>query len=98
MRYCTFSAEDKTRFGFYLSTSRICDLLETALELHKKGALRGTSGDLFQSRNLKEWLSFGQEAHEVASRIKSLVQHSENSAKGIYLLKQTRLLAPISNP
>jgi acylpyruvate hydrolase len=98
MRYCSFSLDGTLRFGFELTSDRVCDLRESGRELHSKGMLQTYDPELFESATLKEWLAHGREALEIADRIKELVQEYGPNQTGVYLRRQTRLLAPIQNP
>jgi 2-keto-4-pentenoate hydratase/2-oxohepta-3-ene-1,7-dioic acid hydratase in catechol pathway len=99
MRFCTFSADGSVRFGLELATDRLCDLREAGLELLGRGSLKDTAKELFESRHLKDWLSFGERAMVTAARIRELILEEEGSeSTGVYLRQQTRILAPIRNP
>ena len=99
MRLCTFSVDGSVRFGCELDPDRVCDLRETGQALLDSTA-QGRSGEaLLRSTDLKSWLSHGEEALETAARIREVVlENKDSEIAGVYLRKQTRMLAPIQNP
>jgi len=99
MRFCTFSLDTTVRFGFELTSDRLCDLKTTGMDLLSKGVLEESSRDLFDSKHLKEWLSFGKRSMEAAAKVRDFILLDGGPPPaGIYSRQDTRILAPIQNP
>ena len=95
MRFCSFSLENKNRFGFELQEGRIVDLLEAGDELAARGKLSTSQAKLLDTPDLKSWLSRGAQSVEVARRIGELL---EENSEAIYPKEDVRFLPPIPNP
>jgi len=94
MKFCSFSVDGETRFGIELADNHLCDLKAAGLAL-----LDDNSRELLESENLKDWLSFGEQAMETAARIRERLLELELSERtGVYSRNQTRMLAPNPNP
>jgi len=99
MRFCTFSVDATVRFGFELTSNRLCDLNTAGLDLLSKGELEESSRDLFDSKNLKEWLSFGKRSVEAAAQVRDFILRDGGPPpSGILSRQDTRILAPIQKP
>ena len=99
MRFCSFSQAGKARFGFELEEGRIVDLLEAGKTLLSTGELSDTGDELFDSQDLKSWLSQGKSAIELAKRIRELLeQNPEGADRAVCRQDDIRLLPPIPNP
>jgi len=99
MKFCSFSANESLRFGIELDPAHLCDVREAGIELLGAGSLKGSNKELFESRSLKEWLTFGEGALETSARIKERVWQGEGlESKGVYSRQQSRMLAPIQDP
>jgi len=99
VRFCSFSHESKTRFGFELQQGKIVDLLEAGRVLAAKGEFSSPENELFDSPDLRAWLAPGRIALEVAQRILDLLREDSEVAKlALYDRESIRLLPPIPNP
>lgn len=99
MRFCSFSQAGKARFGFELEEGKIVDLLEAAKTLLSTGELSDPGDELFDSQDLKSWLSRGRSAIELAKKIRELLeQNPEGADRAVCRQDDIRLLPPIPNP
>ena len=93
MKFCSFSHRDVARFGLVLPDDTIVDLPQAGK------SLLGDEESLFDSPDLKSWLSHGVAGIEAANEIlKRLEAGAEIDAGAVYGKDEVRLLAPIPNP
>ena len=99
MRFCSFSHGSENHFGFELQPGKIVDLLEAGRALAARGEFSAQESELFDSPDLRFWLSHGRLAIEVAQRICELLREgSEASNLALYRRENVRILPPIPNP
>ncbi len=93
MKFCSFSHRDVARFGLVLPDDTLVDLPQAAK------SLLGNESPLYDSPDLKSWLSHGragiESAHEILKRLEG---GAEIDAGAVYGKDEVRLLAPIPNP
>ncbi|MEE8348934.1 MAG: fumarylacetoacetate hydrolase family protein [Acidobacteriota bacterium] len=93
MRFCSFSHQDSLRYGLLLSDDTIIDLPRAGRSLLEN------KSSLFDSPDLKSWLSHGAVAIESAGEIQKLLEGGADiEAEAVYRKDEIRLLAPIPNP
>ena len=93
MKFCSFSHRDISRFGLVLPDDTIIDLPQAGK------SLLGDEKALFDSPDLKSWLSHGAVAIESAREIRKILEGgAEADAGAVYRKGEVRLLAPIPNP
>ena len=93
MKFCSFSHRDVARFGLVLPDDTIVDLPQAGK------SLLGDEESLFDSPDLKSWLSHGVAGIKAANEIlKRLEAGAEIDAGAVYGKDEVRLLAPIPNP
>ena len=93
MKFCSFSHRDVARFGLVLPDDTIVDLPQAAK------SLLGAEKSLFDTPDLKSWLSQGAVAIESARKILKILEGgAEIDAGAVYGKDEVRLLPPIPNP
>ena len=93
MKFCSFSHRDVARFGLVLPDDTIVDLPQAAK------SLLGAEKSLFDTPDLKSWLSQGAVAIESARGILKILEGgAEIDAGAVYGKDEVRLLPPIPNP
>ena len=93
MKFCSFSHRDVSRFGLVLPDDTIVDLPQAAK------SLLGAEKSLFDTPDLKSWLSQGAVAIESARGILKILEGgAEIDAGAVYGKDEVRLLSPIPNP
>lgn len=97
MKFCSFSAAGKDRFGFQLREGEVVDLIEAAQALANSGNLPSEYVQYLKAADLKSWLSLGRPAIDAARKIYDRAGSIEASP-GIYKEKSIRFLPPITNP
>ncbi|MGH9338779.1 MAG: fumarylacetoacetate hydrolase family protein [Acidobacteriota bacterium] len=97
MKFCSFSANGKSLFGFEASSGQLVDLIEAAHALAKQRKLSAPDDTLFRATDLKGWLRPGRKAIDFAREISDAVGQG-NAEVGIYEPEGVRFLPPITNP
>ena len=93
MKFCSFSHRDVVRFGLVLPDDSIVDLPQAA------ESLLGAEKSLFDTPDLKSWLSQGAVAIESAREILKILEGGAKiDAGAVYGKDEVRLLSPIPNP
>ena len=93
MKFCSFSHRDIARFGLLLPDDTIVDLPQAGK------SLLGDEESLFDSPDLKSWLSHGAKAVESAREILKILEGGgQIDADAVFGKDEIRLLAPIPNP
>ena len=93
MKFCSFSHQNIARYGLVLSDDTIVDLPQAGQ------SLLGDGNSLFDSPDLKSWLSYGAVAIESAHEILKILEGgAEIDVEAVYGKDEIRLLAPIPNP
>ena len=99
MKFCTFSADNTVRFGCALDSDRLVDFRVAGRQLLETGKLAPSTSEIIESVDLKNWLSYGDSAHETAEMIRSeLAAQEPGDSAAVYQRRETRILAPLNNP
>lgn len=96
MKFCSFYHEGAKHFGLLTDTDVVVDLIEAGTELQRRGSLESFDEKIFRAEDLRSWLSMGTEALDAAAVIAEAV--ANGAGEGTYPRRQTRLIAPITNP
>mgnify|MGYP006294039877 CR=1 FL=1 len=97
MRFCSFSAGGKRRFGLITREDLFLDLKSASATLTASGRIQLTERE--RIRNLRDWFALGTTGMDAAQRILELHYDDPELLSGhLFSRRQIRILAPIGDP
>lgn len=97
MKFCSFVADGRERFGFQLDKG-LADLVEVGRSLRAAGKISPAEAEHLAARDLKDWLGGGEGALELARKIEQLLGRPDPEAAGVFSEDRVEILPPIPNP